>query len=324
MAGKSTEKLALVIVIALMTVASLGAARDRISPEEWLDKMSVAVKTVNFEGTVIRSQDGDVQPLRVVHKKIEGVVNERIVVQEGNGLEVIRIGDEVHCILPDQKSVLVEQWENASALFATLPDGAIEPGAQYDVLILDRDQRVAGRSVVKLAIRPNDGYRFEHRFWLDQKTGFPLRTELIDENGDVIDQLKFADIRIDAEITARSLAPSMSLVDFTWYKNPGKRQREEIQTDWVSDTLPAGFKAISTRQELLDGSESAITHIVFGDGMASVSVFISEIEETGTSKSTRRGSSNSFSTNIDGYRVTAVGEVPAATVELIASSMRLR
>jgi sigma-E factor negative regulatory protein RseB len=326
MAGINKVRLAVFGVIALTAMASLAAARDKISPEEWLHKMSNAVETLDFEGTVIRHQDGEVQLLKIVHKMIEGVVNERIVVQEGSGLEVIRVGEEVHCIIPDQKSVLIEHWENASTLFATLPSSSIEPGAQYDVLILDRDQRVAGRSVIKLAIRPNDGYRFEHRFWLDQETGFPLRTELIGHDGNVIDQLKFADIRIDSNISAQSLAPSISLDSFTWYTNPRshKQHREEVQTDWVSDDLPAGFKAESTRQELLDGSERAVTHIVYGDGMATVSVFISEMQEQEIRQSARRGSSSSFSTEVDGYQVTAVGEVPAETVKLIASSMRRR
>lgn len=326
MAGKNKVRLAIVGVVILTTMASLVAARDKTSPEEWLHRMSDAVQTLDFEGTVIRRQGGDVQPLKVVHKMIEGIVNERIVVQEGNGLEVIRVGDEVHCILPDQKSVLIEHWENASTLFATLPSSTIEPGAQYDVLILDRDQRVAGRNVIKLAIRPNDSYRFEHRFWLDQKTGFPLQTELIGLDGEVIDQLKFADIRIDSQITAQSLAPSMSLDNFTWYTNPRdqQRQREEVQTDWVSDKLPAGFMAESTRQEKLDGSERDVTHIVFGDGMATVSVFISEMHDNEIRQSAQRGASSSYSIEVDGYQITAVGEVPAETVETIASSMRQR
>ncbi len=326
MAGNYRLRLAIIGVFAAMTMTSLVVARDNLSPEEWLHKMSVAVKTVDFEGTVIRRQNGDVQPLKVVHKTIDGVVNERIVVQEGNGLEVIRVGDVVHCILPDQKSVLIEQWLNSSALFSTLPSSDIDPGAQYDVLILDRNQRVAGRSVIKLAIRPNDSFRFEHRFWLDKATGFPLQTELVAPNGDVIDQLKFADILIDSPITAQALAPSMSLTDYTWYTNPRSRQptREQIDTDWVSDSLPSGFKVESTHQEKISGSDRATTHIVYSDGMATVSVFIEEVQEQEIRRSAHRGTSNSFSTVIDGYQVTAVGEVPPETVELIATSMRRR
>jgi len=316
--------IAVVVLLALTATATLVTARDNLGPQEWLQKMSTAVNTLNYEGTVLRSQNGSVQPLKVVHKKIDGIVNERIVVQEGNGLEVIRVGDEVHCILPDKKSVLIEHWDNASTLFASLPGSTVEPGAQYDVLILARDLRVAGRNAIKIAIRPNDGYRFEHRFWLDERTGFPLQTELVGQDGKVIEQLKFADINIDAHIHASMLAPSMSLTEFTWYTDPGSKRREEVPTDWRSVDLPAGFAVSSTRQEVFPGSDQAVTHIIFSDGMTSGSVFISEMQEQGLRQSAQRGASNSYSTEIDGYQITAVGEVPPLTVETIASSMQKR
>ena len=315
--------LAIASVIALTTM-SLVAARDNRSPDEWLQKMSLAIETLDYEGTVIRRQNGEVQPLKVVHKKINGVVNERIVVQEGNGLEIIRVGDEVHCILPDKRTVLIEQWDNASTLFATLPSSKIEPGAQYDVLIVGRNERIAGRNAVKLAIKPNDSHRFEHHFWLDTQTGFPLRVDMLDLNGQVIDQLKFADISLDSNIAQQSLAPSMSLQNFTWYTNVAGKSHEEIESDWSSEALPPGFRLLSARSDVLSDTEIPVTHLVFGDGIASVSVFISEMRDKELKRSAQRGASSSFSTEKDGYQITAVGEVPPATVEAIATSMQRR
>lgn len=324
MVGDTQTKIKIIGLIAIMAMSVQVSARERVSPEEWLQKMSSAVQTLDYEGTVIRQQDGELQLLLVVHKLIDGVVNERIVVQEGNGLEVIRVGDEVHCILPDNKSVLIDHWENASTLFATLPSSAINPGAQYDILILGNNERIAGRRVVNIAVRPNDGYRFEHRFWLDKRTGFPLKSQLIDGTGATIDQLKFAEISIDTPISAKLLAPSMSLDSFTWYTRPSKPRPVEIQTDWVSDNLPAGFKIVSTRLDVFAGSDRTVTHIVFGDGMASVSVFISEVQDDEMQQESQRGSSNSYSTELEGYQITAVGEVPRETVRVIATSMHRR
>ena len=309
--------------LAACCVVGLAAvARDNTTPDEWLQKMSHAVQTLDYEGTLIRKDNDDVQPLKIVHKKIDGVVNERIVIQEGNGLEVIRIGDEVHCILPDKKSVLIEQWDNASTLFSTVPSGDIDPGAQYDVLILSRGQRIAGRSAVQLAIRPNDRLRFEHRYWLDEITGFPLRTELVNHDGEIVDQLKFADIQLDGHIAKNQLAPSINLDNFTWYTNSDVDVEQDVETRWSSDGLPAGFRILSARNEIMAGSVEAIAHIVIGDGLATVSVFVSEIHGEAITRSDQRGASSSFSTEIDGSMITAVGEVPPETLEIIANSMR--
>lgn len=306
------------------TLAGTSAAgRERLSPVEWLERMSNAVSSIDYEGTVIRRQDGEAQALKVVHKVIDGVVNEKVITQEGNGLEIIRIGNEVHCILPDKKSVLIEQWNDRSTLFSTLPSSDVTVGAQYDLSVV-REERVAGRSAVLLAVRPHDSFRFGHRIWLDRETAFPLRTELIGNDGEMIEQFKFADINLESTVSQQALAPSIDLESFTWYTDPVRVEAAEVETDWDCDDLPAGFRVISTRHEQLPGADTPVTHIVYGDGLATVSVFIAEQPDQEIARRSNLGASSSFSIESGNYQITAVGEVPAETVQRIASSMRLR
>ncbi|MEJ2298256.1 MAG: MucB/RseB C-terminal domain-containing protein [Woeseiaceae bacterium] len=134
--------------------------------------------------------------------------------------------------------------------------------------VLAREERVAGRRAILVAIRPHDQYRYGHRIWLDVKTAFPLQTQLIDTTGAPIEQVKFADI---------SLNKSIDL--------------------------------------------AMTTHIVYSDGLATVSVFIASEAAPDSGGASSIGGSNSFSTTVDGYRVTAVGEVPAITLRQIATTM---
>jgi sigma-E factor negative regulatory protein RseB len=306
---------------ALLVAAASVAARDRISPEDWLQRMSEAVATRDYEGTVIRRQNGETRALKVVHKIVDGVVNEKVRTQEGKGLEIIRVGNQVHCILPDSKSVLIEEWNDQSTLFSTLPSGEVRFGGAYD-LSLVREERVAGRPAVLLAIRPHDAYRFGHRLWLDRETAFPLRTEVIGNDGRLVEQLKFADIDLESGVPAEALTPSISLDNFTWYTEPQRAKASEIETDWICDDLPAGFRVMSTRTEQLPGASAPVTHIIYGDGLATVSVFIAERQEQEIARRSSVGVSNSYSIDKNGHQITAVGEVPSITVQRIASSMR--
>lgn len=309
------------VAAALLVAAISAGARDRMTPEDWLERMADAVATRDYEGTVIRRQNGETRALKVMHKIVDGVVNEKVITQEGKGLEIIRVGNQVQCILPDSKSVLIEQWNERSTLFSTLPDGEIRYGNAYD-LSLVREERVAGRPAMLLAIRPHDAYRFGHRLWLDRETGFPLRTELIGNDGRLIEQLKFADIDLESGVPAEALVPSIDLDQFTWYSEPQRAKPLEVVTDWVCDDLPAGFRVISTRTEELPGAKAPVTHIVYGDGLATVSVFIAEKQEEEIARRSRIGVSNSYTTETSGYQITAVGEVPSITVQRIANSMR--
>ncbi len=303
---------------------SCAVQADDYSPHDWLNRMASAVQSTNYEGTVVRVQNGKTEALKVVHKIADGVIHEKVVIQDGNGLEIIRSGNEVHCILPDSKSVIVEEWNDRSTFFSTLPSSDIRFGNEYDVGIL-RHERVAGRKAVLLAIRPHDDYRFGHRLWLDVETGFPLQTELFGIDGKAIEKVRFVDIKLDSEISARALMPSYSTESFRWItETRGKVTPVELP-DWTNDSLPPGFQAVSTHEEELPGrSKHRVTHILFSDGLANVSVFIAPKTDAKISRRSRLGASNSISVEIADHYVTAVGEVPVMTLEAIAGSMRPR
>ena len=315
-----TRRFAIVTVAASLAV-STAAVMAQPGPDELLDRMNHVVEVIDYEGTVLRRSNGDSETLRIVRKVIDGVINEKLVSQEGNGLEIIRVGNEVHCILPDQQTVLIEEWANQSTLFPALPSSEIRYGAEYDVSIL-REDRIAGRQAIVLAVRPHDRFRYTHRIWLDEATAFPLKTEMASIDGEIIEEIKFAEISIGHGVSKESLAPSMSLGDFRWFTKSASDKSADVETTWQSTDLPSGFRAISTKTEILPGADAPVTHIVYSDGLATVSVFIARDHESTIAEKSRVGVSNTYTVRRGDYQITAVGEVPAATVERIATSMR--
>ncbi|MBT8090883.1 MAG: MucB/RseB C-terminal domain-containing protein [Gammaproteobacteria bacterium] len=299
------------------------AFADSDEPREWLHRMGAAVQSTSYEGTVIRIRGSEAEALKVVHQVADGVIREKVVSQEGSGLEIIRNGNEVHCILPDRKSVLVEQWDDQSTLFSTLPSSQIRFGNEYDVSIV-REERVAGRQTKLLAIRPHDSYRYGYRIWLDTETGFPLQTELIGKDGAAIEQVMFAEISLNKEIQASSLASSYSTENYRWFNQSAHHVTRSVDSDWVCEDMPRGFKVIATHEEKMPGGEAFVTHILYSDGLANVSVFIAQLGEGSAQGPSSVSGSNSFSAIVGDHHVTAVGEVPAITVEQIATSMRPR
>ncbi|MBT8091538.1 MAG: MucB/RseB C-terminal domain-containing protein [Gammaproteobacteria bacterium] len=309
------------LLAALVIVAP--ALADSMNPGDWLQRMAAAVQSTSYEGTVIRMQGGKAEALKVARVIADGVIREKVVAQEGNGLEIIRNGNEVHCILPDRKSVLVEEWDDQSTLFSSLPSSEISFGGEYDVSVV-REDRVAGREAMLLAIRAHDKYRYGYRVWLDVETAFPLQTQLIRDDGETIEQVKFAEIALNEEVHASALAPSYSTEDFRWFNRSARHVDRAVDTSWDCDGLPQGFRAVSSHKEEMDGSDELVTHIMYSDGLASVSVFIAAAGDDDAKGPSQVGVSNSFSVVVGEHHVTAVGQVPAATVAQIATSMRRR
>ncbi len=299
------------------------AVADSMGPGDWLQRMSAAVQSASYEGTVIRMQGGKVEALKVARAIADGVIREKIVAQEGDGLEIIRNGNEVHCIIPDRKSVLVEEWDDQARLFSSLPSSEIRFGNEYDVAVV-REDRVAGRDAMLLAIRAHDKYRYGYRIWLDVETAFPLQTQLIRDDGETIEQVKFAEITLNEEVHASALAPSYSTENFRWFNRSARHVDRAVDTRWDCEELPQGFRPVSSHMEEVSGSDQLVTHIMYSDGLASVSVFIAAAGENDTKGPSQVGGSNSFSVVVGEHHVTAVGQVPAETVAQIASSMRRR
>ena len=310
----------------LPTIGILFLAQPALSadsPAEWLDRMSAAVQTTSYAGTVLRTMRGKTETLKIVHSIANGVISDKMTLQEGNGLEIIRIGDEVHCILPDRKSVVVESWNNQTTLFSALPSSDVQNGNEYDLAIV-REDRVAGRKAVLLAIRPHDKYRYGYRLWLDRKTAFPLKTELLGGDGSLREQVKFADINLESSISPEALKPSVNLYGFAYRSQATKPVGVSVMADWVCEDLPIGFRVMSTKTEQLAGTELPVTHILYSDGLATVSVLIVQAHKKKISRRSSVGGSNAYSLQLDDFQITVIGAVPAATVEIIAKSMRQR
>jgi sigma-E factor negative regulatory protein RseB len=170
--------------------------------------------------------------------------------------------------------------------------------------------------------------------WIDEKTAMPLKTQLCDTHGHVIEQVVFASLTLSSRIPDAAFKPEVSTEGFQWLRSettPLKSPAEAMADPVVWDALklPPGFKMTVRKAQTMPGASSPVDHLVFTDGLASVSVFVEETVtatqaqgEEQVDESARVGSSSAFSTVIDGHKVTAVGEVPPATVRFIANSVQ--
>jgi hypothetical protein len=97
-----------------------------------------------------------------------------------------------------------------------------------------------------------------------------------------------------------------------------------MSASWLAGALPPGFRMTASARQMMP--RGPVEHLVFSDGLASVSVFIERAGAQMTARiadsAARFGVSSAYSTAMDGYRVTAVGEVPPDTVRAIALSIR--
>jgi sigma-E factor negative regulatory protein RseB len=287
--------------------------------------MNRAVEDLNYRGTFVHVLGAAAETLYIIHRNHEGSVGERIVSVDGVGREIIRQQDEVQCILPDRRVVLLEARRDLSPLVAALPSTSEELLPHYELTLYGLD-RVAKRQTQVVGIKPRDEFRYGYMLWLDSETSMPLKSQLTDENGEIVEQILFTDIELLESLPASALEPTIDTAGFEWLRPP---QSAELTSEvapsvpWRAASLPGGFELSVATQSTIAGSEYPVEHLVYSDGLATVSVFIEDPNtqaEVGDGFS-NLGSTNAYSLTLRGRKVTAVGEVPRLTVRTIASSL---
>jgi sigma-E factor negative regulatory protein RseB len=311
-----------VLAPTLFSLTFVGGQAVAQEARTWLDRMNRAVEELNYQGTFVHVLGGTAETLRIVHRNAGGRSAERILSLDGVGREIIRQDDEVQFILPDQRVVLLETRKDVSPLVTALPSYSAELEPHYE-LTLHNTARVAGRSAQVLEIKPRDEFRYGYMLWLDQETAMPLKSELIDEKGAIVEQILFTEIDLLPDIPAEALAATLDTAGFTVLSAPDSPLLAEQAIPWRASAVPGGFKLSVATQSPMPGSEYPVEHLVYSDGLATVSVFIEDPKtnaEVGDGFS-NLGSTNAFSLTLRGRKVTAVGEVPRQTVRTIASSL---
>ncbi len=291
-----------------------------------LSRMQDALQNLNYYGTLVFMQGGDVQSMSLAHQATEEGEIERIVNLNGYAREVIRNDDRVICYLPDSKSVTVSTRRSGKGgwLSKLVANDFAALQALY-TFQMDGEDRVAGHFTQRVLIQPNDAFRYGYRLWLDKDSGLLLKSALLSESEEILEQAMFAEISIVDEVPAAMLQPSTPGDDFVWYEE--NSEIEEIPPAaraWRVTKMPAGFKLVSQKRHLLPDSSHLAEHLLVTDGLASVSIYIEALngEPAPFNGPFKRGAVNVYSTALDDHQIVVVGEVPAATVEMLARSVR--
>ena len=302
----------------LVFAALQAAAQDA---QQWLDRMTRAVEELNYQGTFVHLLGDEVEALQIVHINDGGRISERIVSMDGVGREIIRHGDQVRCIFPDRRIVLLEERRDVSPLVSALPSYSEGLQSHYEFALLS-SERVVERETQVVAIHPRDEFRYGYILWLDSETAMPLKSQLRDEQGRTVEQMAFTRIEISGDIPLSALEPTIDAEGFRMIRPPEETAQTEEALRWRASRLPSGFRLSVATQTRMAGSDYPVEHLVYSDGLAAISVFIENPNsETEVAKGfSRVGSANAYSLSLGGRQVTAVGEVPMRTVETIATS----
>jgi sigma-E factor negative regulatory protein RseB len=316
----------------VLTTAHAGnfSSESTVSPATLITEMSSALQTLNYEGSFVHLQGGNVEAMSILHSSDEGGELERMLSLNGEAREVFRNHSLVTCIWPDTNAVIVSDSKSRNVLPKV--DASLANSEAY-LLSMGKPDRVAGVETYVVNIQPRDQYRYGYKFWIDKDTRMLLRSMLIDENMQAVEQVMFTSISYPESIDrSRFKLPAKHtdiIVESTnKYKATIKPQADDpFAVNRVEfSSLPVGYEEVSETYKPMPINDGPISHVMVSDGMASVSVYVEYVDQASQKEMvlgrSSMGGMNAYTLSLPNALITAVGEVPPSTVESIANSVQ--
>jgi len=320
-----TKALVSSLVIACAAMPMFAVAKSvSATPAELIQDMSNALKTLNYEGSFVHIQNDNVEAMSIAHSNHPDGELEYMLSLNGEAREVYRNHSLVTCIWPGTESVIISDSKSRKLLPAV--DAALANTDIY-TLSMGKPDRVAGIETHVVEVTPKDKHRYGYRFWIDKNTSMLLRSVLLDDADKIVEQFMFTNISYPETIpTERFDTPTDRIQAYKKQTAP-KPILVEAKNRVDFEGLPAGYKEVSETYQPMPINDGPVTHVMLSDGMASVSVYVEYMDKASHDDMamgvSSMGAMNAYMHSLDNALITVVGEVPSATVEVIAMSVRL-
>ena len=314
----------------LLAGACAAPAQER-TPEAWLDAMNEAFRDLSYDGVFTYFGGSDLATLRVVHLIVDGVQRERLVHLNGAPREIIRVGNDVTCILQPGDEILELGASIPAGPYARAFSRRFDAISELYEMTMAGEDRIAGRQAVRIAVVPRDENRYGYRLWLDRDTAMLLRSELHNIKGMSLEIFQFASLIIGEGIPVSALEPDTREGSVLDHLTLGEGDHPVSGSmKWHVGWVPDGFKMASADIRRPPSTLKDVNTIMYSDGLAAFSVFVESMPEAGAGNWVSRDGATvvvTYLTPVPGmghHLVTVVGELPTPTAKRIAQSIYYR
>ncbi len=309
---------ALSIVTSCLLFTASASAKEN-SSEALLLEMSQASQSRNYELSFISVNKQGIESQRYRHIRLNNHTLAQLLQMDGPQREVVQRGDEISYFEPGLEPFTLNGDYIVDSLPSVVYTDFNQLAAYYDFIPVGRT-RIADRLCDVLRIVARDGTRYSYIVWIDTETKLPLRVDLLDRDGETLEQFRVISFSVDGEVTAAmsdlekaNLPPVFSIPDTS-----------SANLNWHVSWLPEGFKEVSSSRRPLPAVGIPIESRLFSDGLFSFSVNVNEITGAlNNGEQLIRTGRRTINIQIrDKTEVTVVGELPPQTAKRVADGIK--
>jgi sigma-E factor negative regulatory protein RseB len=320
--NKIVTRLPVVFCWLLLAVAANSHAEELPANLDWLEVVAVARHQTDYSGVFVYQYDNRVETTSIVHVNQPDGEYEKLESLDGPQREIISHDGRIWGFV-NQKLVQLGNNYGHGSFPSLLPEQLAALKANYKAKLLGM-ARVAGYNTQVILFKPIDNLRYAHEIWVHTDSGLLLKAAVLGDNNKIEEQYAFTQLQIGGKIDRSWIKECDEAAAKEKDEPPANADIKPINSGWVADMLPSGFKKTLEIERQMHGRHAPVTQMVFSDGLSSISIFIEpndrdEDDEDGLSS---RGAVNLYHKVMDKELITVVGEVPPRTVIQVLDSVR--
>ncbi|MCG3723392.1 sigma-E factor regulatory protein RseB [Vibrio cincinnatiensis] len=308
------------ILISVLTLFSLNATpafAETLSAEALLHQMNEASQHLNYELSYILIKKNSIEPLLYRHARQESQQFAHLVYLSGPVREVIRRGNEVSYVEPGVEPFTIESGNMVAPTIPMLNSDVAQLSQYYDFVKMGR-AREAGSACQVLRVVPKDGLRYSYVLWVDEKSSLPLRADLVDRDGEVLEQYRTISYTINDQLA--TLMSGLNNVQLPEVLSLPKGNIQ--QTFWTVGWKPEGFQPLELNRYRMVMTERLVESQMFSDGLFNFSVYVANRDDHSLKGQLVRQGRRTVHSFVNGENeISVVGDIPPATAQRIAQSV---
>ncbi|WP_394128095.1 sigma-E factor regulatory protein RseB [Vibrio hepatarius] len=308
-------------LISALTLFSLNtplAFAEENAAEALLYQMNEASQHLNYELSYILIKKNSIEPLLYRHAVSEDKQLAHLIYLSGPVREVIRRGDEVSYLEPGVEPFTIESGNMVAPTIPLLNSDVSQLKNFYDFVQVGR-AREAGVACQVLRVVPKDGQRYSYVLWVDEGSKLPLRADLVDRDGEVLEQYRTISYNVNEKI--EQVLSGLNQVKLPEVLSLPKGQVDNAH--WTVAWVPNGFEPKELNRYRMNDTERMVESQMYSDGLFSFSVYISQSDNLSLKGQLVRQGRRTLHSFVRGeHEISVIGDVPPATAKRIAQSVK--
>ena len=304
-------------VLTLFSLNTTPAFAEQTPAGSLLHQMNEASQHLNYELSYILIKKNSIEPLLYRHARLDDEQLAHLVYLSGPVREVIRRGGEVSYIEPGVEPFTIDSSSMVAPTIPLLNANIEELSEFYDFIQVGR-AREAGTACQVLRVVPKDGLRYSYVLWVDEKSKLPLRADLLDRDGEVLEQYRTIAYSINDQV--RTILSGLNDVKLPEVLSLPKGQLEE--SFWRVNWIPSGFEPKELNRYRMVNTERMVESQMYSDGLFNFSVYIADSDNLSLKGQLVRQGRRTLHSFVNGnLEISVVGDIPPATAKRIAQSV---